>query len=382
MKKSFVTKSLKSLVSLFLITAIIFSFSVTAFAEGWLGYAEEIELDTTYTEGASTLDCNGDCDVFKFTVPIDGTITLNVESDSFVYFSTWDYVGGADVVYRIYSSNDVDDYLYYSYLQEWDYSSARDVYYGSESFILPKGTYYLVVEYYDSECYKSTYDFELEFKPTIAKPTIKSIENTSSGVKLTWGKLGKIDKYVIYRKAGSSSYKKLVTLDKKTTSYTDKSVKSGTKYSYKIRAYAGDYHGSFSSVKSIVFLSKVKVSSATSSKSGITVKWGKVSGAKGYYVYRKTGSGSYKKLATVKSGSTVKYLDKSAKKGKTYTYYVKAYNGSYTGYKSNTVKCKDKYWFDNIKIKQIFPVISEKSAFLKLTTNNRQPATDNRFDIL
>ena len=343
MKKSFVTHGFKGLVSLLLITAIIFSFSVTAFAEGWLGYAKEIELDTTYTEGASKTDCNGDCDVFKFTVPIDGSITLNVESDSFIYFDTWDYVCGVDVVYHIYSSNDVDDYLYYSYLQEWDYSSARDVYYGSERFILPKGTYYLVVEYYDSECYKSTYDFELAFTPSIAKPTIKSIANTSSAIKLTWGKVGKIDEYELYRKAGSSSWKKLATLDKKTTSYTDKSVKSGTKYSYKIRACTGDYKGSFSSAKSIVFLTKVNVTSATSGKTGITVKWGKVSGAKGYYVYRKTGSDSYKKLATVKSGSTVKYLDKSAKKGKTYTYYVKAYNGSYTSYNSNTVKCKDKY---------------------------------------
>ncbi len=335
-KENIISKSLKSIISLLLITAIIFSFSVTAFAEGWLSYAEEIELDTTYTEGASKTDYNGNCDVFKFTVPIDGKITFNIESEEpeiFYFYYTY---------YYIYSSKDVDDYLY-EFSPDYEYSSARDVYYTSTSFNLPKGTYYFLVEYRDSDCYESTYDFELAFTPSIAKPTIKSIANTSNAIKLTWGKVGKIDKYELYRKAGSSSWKKLATLDKKATSYTDKSVKSGTKYSYKIRACTGDYKGSFSSAKSIVFLTKVNVTSATSGKTGITVKWGKVSGAKGYYVYRKTGSDSYKKLATVKSGSTVKYLDKSAKKGKTYTYYVKAYNGSYTSYKSNTVKCKDKY---------------------------------------
>ena len=60
----------------------------------------------------------------------------------------------------------------------------------------------------------------------------------------------------------------------------------------------------------------------------ITVSWSKMSGASGYYVYRKTASGSYKKKKTIKSANTLKYTDTSAKKNTVYYYCVKAYRKS------------------------------------------------------
>ena len=39
-----------------------------------------------------------------------------------------------------------------------------------------------------------------------------------------------------------------------------------------------------------------------------------------------TSSAKWKKLATVKSGSTVKYVDKTVKKGKTYYVRIRAYD--------------------------------------------------------
>lgn len=76
-----------------------------------------------------------------------------------------------------------------------------------------------------------------------------------------------------------------------------------------------------------------------------TVKWNRVSGAAGYKVYRSTGS-SYKCVKTVKSGSTLKYTDKSVLAGKTYYYKVRAYkkvNGSYKyGSYSSLKKVKTK----------------------------------------
>lgn len=77
-------------------------------------------------------------------------------------------------------------------------------------------------------------------------------------------------------------------------------------------------------------LSKPKLLSASNSKAGIVLKWKKVSGAKGYYIYRKKDGGSYKKIKTIKSGETVKYTDKTMPTGMRYVYTVKAYNGSKT----------------------------------------------------
>ena len=80
-----------------------------------------------------------------------------------------------------------------------------------------------------------------------------------------------------------------------------------------------------------------------STKSGIKLEWSKVKGADGYYVYCKTGSKGYERIATVKGSTKVTYTDKTAKKGKKYTYKVKAYKSkTYSAY-SNTKSITDKY---------------------------------------
>ncbi|MCQ2478818.1 MAG: hypothetical protein MJ091_06400 [Clostridia bacterium] len=174
-------------------------------------------------------------------------------------------------------------------------------------------------------------------------PTV-TVSNAKTGIKIKWSKVTGAKGYYIYRKTGSGEWKKIKTITSgATVSYTNTSVESGKKYSYYVKAYNGKTYSSVKSCSALMFLKAAKIKSATSGKSGITLKWTKVTSAKGYYVYRKAGSGSYKKIATIKKGSTVSYLDKSAKKGTTYTYYLKAYNGSYKGYYANTVKCKDKY---------------------------------------
>lgn len=73
-----------------------------------------------------------------------------------------------------------------------------------------------------------------------------------------------------------------------------------------------------------------KISSVTSTATGLTLKWNKVENAIGYEVYRKSGSSSYSKIATVTGGATVTYTDKTAKSGVTYTYALKTKYSSKT----------------------------------------------------
>ena len=69
-----------------------------------------------------------------------------------------------------------------------------------------------------------------------------------------------------------------------------------------------------------------------------------MTGATGYIVYRKTGNGGWQKLATVTGNAKISYLDKTAKKGTTYTYTVKAYYGTSTSaYNTKGLTIKDKY---------------------------------------
>ena len=74
-------------------------------------------------------------------------------------------------------------------------------------------------------------------------------------------------------------------------------------------------------------IAKPKILSVTSKAyNKLLVKWKKVSGASGYVIYRSTKKNSgYKKIKTVRSGSTTKYTDTGIQTGKTYYYKIKAY---------------------------------------------------------
>ncbi len=190
-------------------------------------------------------------------------------------------------------------------------------------------TYVYTVKAYNGS-YTSSYDTTGKTLKRISQPTLSSITNGSSGLTIKWNKTSGASGYYVYRKTGSGSWTKIATIKSASTvSYLDKTAKAGTTYTYTVRAYSGSYISSYNtSGKSLKRLTQ-PVPTVANASSGVTVKWGKVTGATGYYVYRKTGSGSWAKIATIKSGSTISYLDKTAKAGTTYSYTVRAYNGSY-----------------------------------------------------
>lgn len=177
----------------------------------------------------------------------------------------------------------------------------------------------------------------------IYSPYIKSVENVSNGIKVQWYSVSNVSGYKVYRKAGNETSWKYI--GKTTgTAITDKNVKSGTKYTYTVRAYKGNTLSGYDEdgmlIKRLNNPGSIK---AKSYASGIKVTWNKVTGATGYYVYRKVGSGGWKKIATVKGQTKVSYIDKSAKKGTTYKYTVKAYSGKQVSAFNAGATCKDKY---------------------------------------
>lgn len=60
----------------------------------------------------------------------------------------------------------------------------------------------------------------------------------------------------------------------------------------------------------------------------VTVNWGKVTNASGYYIYRKQGEEPWAQIAKVTSGKTTSYTDKTVPEGEIYSYTVKAYHES------------------------------------------------------
>ncbi len=172
--------------------------------------------------------------------------------------------------------------------------------------------------------------------------TVNKVANVTTGVRVYWSKVTGADSYRIYRRLKGGSWKAIGNTTK--AYYTDKTAKSGTTYYYCVRALNEVGLGAAcKTTKSIKCLADPTLKVPTSAKSGISLKWTKTAGASGYVIYRKAGNGSFKKLVTEKGVSNLSYIDKSAKKGTTYTYKIRAYYGStYSAY-SNTRQIKDKY---------------------------------------
>ena len=185
----------------------------------------------------------------------------------------------------------------------------------------------------------------------LSTPTV-TVSNATSGVTIKWTKVPGATHYRIYRKASGGSWTVVKDLKSSYTSYTDTAVKKsgGKTYYYTVKPYHSSTKtwGAFKSSSAIVRLLTPTLKSAVSSKTGITVTWGKVTGASGYIVYRKT-TGGWSKIATVTGNSKVKYVDKTAKKGTTYKYTVRAFYGSAKAPKSTSyfntsgIACKDRY---------------------------------------
>ena len=174
-----------------------------------------------------------------------------------------------------------------------------------------------------------------------SKPVFKTISNTEYGVKITLGTVKGADKYYIYRKTSDGSYSKIGSTTK--TYYTDKTAKSGTKYYYIVKAINEAGASASSSALSKYYLADPTLNTPSTTSKGIGLKWSKVTGAQGYMVYRRTASGSYKRLTTEKGVSNVTFRDTTAKKGTKYYYKVKAYKSKTFSAYSNTKSITDKY---------------------------------------
>ena len=162
--------------------------------------------------------------------------------------------------------------------------------------------------------------------------------NASNGVKLAWNKVGGAGSYKIYRKAGTGTYSCIKTVNAAVVTYLDKTAKSGTTYTYLVKPYVGNNVGTYTKSKRL-YLKSVTVKARTAG-TGVTVSWTKSAGATEYRVYRKISGGKYALVKKVNGTSNLSWNDRSASKGKTYYYYVRAFKGSSYSAASNEMKIK------------------------------------------
>lgn len=171
---------------------------------------------------------------------------------------------------------------------------------------------------------------------------IKAVQSAATAVKVSWGAVGGAGSYDVYRSVSAGKgYAKIGSA--KTASFTDKKVKAGKTYYYKV-AISGSNNMSAAAKVSVLKAPKVLVKAG---KKKITVSWKKVSNAKGYKVYVSAKSKKgYKLKAAVKGKAKTKCVIKKLKRKKKYYVKVAAYRGSgkkiVVGKQSSAVKVKVK----------------------------------------
>lgn len=161
---------------------------------------------------------------------------------------------------------------------------------------------------------------------------------SSSSVKVSWKKVKEANGYEIYRSLSKGKgYKKVKTVTAKVLSFTDKKLKAGKTYYYRIRAYrtlngkkvysekSREVHRKIPRKPSRPVLKKIVLNKEERS---IKISWVNVKNADKIVIYRrKRGKGDFQKWKTVsaKKKSVTEYCDKY-EKGYYYDFKVRAYS--------------------------------------------------------
>lgn len=173
-------------------------------------------------------------------------------------------------------------------------------------------------------------------KPELGKVSVAVTPASGPVNKLSWKKVSGASGYLIYRRVQGKGWQKIKDVNSKTLSYRDSGIQGITSYAYAVKAYRSvngkKIAGSYTPGKYVLsYPAKQKISKVQKTSRGLKVCWNVQKKADCYIVYRKTKSTSWKKIATVSGGKRSSYEDKTAKKGVTYYYAVRAGARTSTG---------------------------------------------------
>ena len=191
-----------------------------------IGQATKMKSGKTY-KGLLSDDEEKSGDYFRYNCPSRSKYYLTVKNISAGHE---DYRGLHITPYD--RDGDYDYSVFDGYV-----SPSVNVYKGkryTKLITLPKGYTYFGIE---ASLESGKYKFSITKKPSKVKG-VKLSRKSSSSIRVKWESKDNVTGYKIYRKTNNGSYKMIKTVKGSgKTSYTDRNIKAGKKYSYKVRAY-------------------------------------------------------------------------------------------------------------------------------------------------
>ncbi len=167
----------------------------------------------------------------------------------------------------------------------------------------------------------------MKYTIRISTPGLKNVENTSSGIKVSWNKVPQAEGYKLFRRVKDSG-KWEIAANLTDTSYTDKKAKTNGKiYQYKVYTVTDAVLSNPSGIRTICYLSGPEFAGINREKSGkIGVKWKRNKNAEGYQIqYAAKKDFSDARTISVSGGKTVKKTLPKLKKNKTYYIRIRSY---------------------------------------------------------
>jgi len=239
----------------------------------------------------------------------------------------WKAVDGASG-YQIYRSTSKDS----GYKKVGQVKGKNTKKYEDKTLEAGKTYYYQVRAYKSNSAKNGVASFSKAQKAWTIKQVVFSqiTSDSKNQVTLGWKKVSKAQGYDIYRSDKSNSgFEKIASISSGSTlTYTDKGVKSGNTYyykiaaTYKIKGSAG--RGSYSKVTEVAVLKQGSISSITLGDNNVlNISWNSVANASGYELAGAVSEkGTYTTLQT--SGAT-SFTHSNLVQGTTYYYKVRAY---------------------------------------------------------
>lgn len=227
---------------------------------------------------------------------------------------------------------------------------------------------YITVE--ETEEYKACEcECNIIVNTTLLKPVLLKASGTKEKITISWEKTEGAEGYYLYEKTGSGKYKILAIIeDADVCKYIREDVKSSTKYSYQIEAFSdeGKNISERSNTKTGIYLLAPSVE-VKRTGNAVNVKWSQVTGATGYYLYRKTSKDkNWKQMAKITAAAALTWTDKSPAQGVTDYYYVKAYYSDSSGVSASS---KSIYFLKSPSIKSFSRKSKSKNMTVKWSRN-------------
>lgn len=338
MKTISLKRKLAIAITLIMILSNFYTYNVKAAGSeegGWLSHVQEYTLGQAHSDMLSDSDYTYRdvddwnhlyvADAYHIILSENSIVNIYLESKDNEYFTKESYITNR---YRIVSKKDPDATIS-TIIRHGYYSSARNLYYGTEEVALPKGEYYFLVEHYhiNNSYITNPYTLTISCKPQVIN--VSSISLSSSKLTMFTGTKRDLTA-VVYPTNATNKTIKWSSSNSSVASVANGKISAKKPGQAVIKASSADGVISASCVvtvkkdysKEISAVKKIKPSITSITRNGKKVKIkfsGKDSNKITYYVQYKVGkNGKWKSANSI--NSKIKWFPKQKTKK---TYYVR-----------------------------------------------------------